>query len=103
MDAPRRCASGHRDPRAWSAREEPQSGLVVVASYPLPANAAMAPQPSRPLPADSAFISLAVTPVPLLVREQTIRVGDAPTGITFARGSADFGSGTVTRIPLRLV
>ena len=51
-------------PHGWQAQEEPQSGLVVVASYPLAAGAATAPEPRRPLAAGRAFVSLAAIPAP---------------------------------------
>jgi hypothetical protein len=160
VDAPAGMAVQH--PRSWSARLQAQTPVVVVASYPLAAAAASAPEPRRPMPPDSAFVAVYTIPVrlmlprrrrtyparplqlswmaatgatiegfgpgasfrfrangygvtaqvafgpgatvrtraqalrvvaslqltPLRLREQTIRVGGAPTGIAFARGSA---------------
>jgi hypothetical protein len=75
-------------PRTWSAQEEPQSALVVVASYRLAAGAAGSPEPARRMPRDSAFISLAVIPARLMAPSQQRGYPPRPVHLTWATATS---------------
>jgi len=88
-------------PRRWSARAAPQSALVVVASYPLGPRAAWAPEPHRPLPADSVFLSLSVKHVKLMVPGELRTYPKRPAHLSFAAATGEtmegFGRGRSLR------
>ena len=86
-----------RYPQGWSVGVQPQSAVIVLASYRLRANAAWSPEPGRALPRSGVFIALSVTPVTLMVPHQVRNFPPRPAALSWATATDDtiegFGEG----------